>query len=79
MPTVEIAGWSPERPGFRKVECTTTLQSVAGLGLAQAKRVTDSVLVGQSQRIELPSIAIARQLAAMLQELGASAHVVQAP
>jgi len=79
MPTVEIAGWSPKNPGFRKVECTQTLQSVAGLGLAQAKRVTDSVLVGQPQKIELPSIAIAQQLAAMLQELGASAHVVLAP
>ena len=75
MAIVEINGWSP---GFQKVSCTKTLQSVAGLGLAEAKRITDAVLDGQLQRVQLQSVADAQQLSAALQRLGVSAHVVAA-
>ena len=72
MAIVEITGW---RPGFLKVSCTTTLQAAAGLGLAEAKAVTDGVLRDEPQRIQV-SCAKAHQLALALRELGASAEVV---
>ena len=75
MPIVEITGWTP---GFQKVSCTETLQSIAGLGLVEAKHITDAVLDGLTQRVPLPSLVDAHQLAAVLQQLGASAHVVSA-
>ena len=75
MPIVEITGWSP---GFQKVSCTSILHSVAGLGLAEAKNVTDAILDGHTEIVELPSAALAQQLVKSLQQLGASAHVVPA-
>ena len=75
MPQVEISGW---RPGFEKVACTKTLQSAAGLGLAEAKQVTDAVLAGLSRTVDLPSTSKAEQLATTLTHLGAIARVVAA-
>lgn len=76
MPVVEITGW---RVGFLKVSCTKVLQSSAGLGLADAKRVTDGVLDFQAQSVEVPSAVAADELAAALSDLGALAHVVPDP
>jgi ribosomal protein L7/L12 len=73
MAIVEITGW---RPGFLKVSCTTTLRAVAGLGLAEAKAVTDGVLRDEPQRVQVPD-AKAHQLVLALRELGASADVVE--
>lgn len=73
MPFVKITGWNT---GFQKVKFTKALQSSAGLGLKQAKEVTDRVLAGSPQLLELPTESQAQQLAALLQECGASAEVV---
>ncbi|WP_157360064.1 hypothetical protein [Caldimonas brevitalea] len=68
MYTVEITGW--ER-GFNKVACTSTLRSVAKLSLGEAKRTTDAVLDGSTQRVRLPSEEEARRLVEFLQMHGA--------
>lgn len=72
MAIVEITGW---RTGFLKVSCTTTLRAAAGLGLAEAKAVTDGVLRDEPQRVQV-SDAKAHQLVLALRELGASADIV---
>lgn len=73
MATVEIKGW---QVGFNKVACTQLVRAAAGLGLAEAKRVTDGVLDGDVQRISVPSDDIARRLAHDLTEIGAIVEVV---
>jgi len=73
MAIVEITGW---RPGFLKVSCTTTLRAAAGVGLAEAKAITDGVLRDEPQRVQV-SDAEAHQLALSLRELGASAEVIE--
>ena len=73
MAIVEITGW---RPGFLKVSCTKTLRAATGLGLVEAKAVTDGVLHDERQRVEV-SDARARQLVLSLRELGASAEVIE--
>lgn len=70
---VEITGWNR---GFNKVACTSTLCSVAKLGLVEAKRITDAVLEGSVQRVTLSSNEEARRLVDFLQLTGAIAHVV---
>lgn len=72
MATVEITGWLP---GFRKVSCTKLLQSQVGIGLADAKSITDGILNGVPQLIQLPIGIEADDLATALQGLGAVAHV----
>jgi ribosomal protein L7/L12 len=72
MPRVAITGWET---GFNKVECTKTLQSSCGLGLTDAKRITDAVLEGQTRMIEMSSEARATALVYRLKELRAIAHV----
>ena len=72
MATVEITGW---RPGFLKVSCTKTLRAAAGLGLGQAKAITDGVLCNEPQRVQVPD-SEAHQLVFSLRELGAKAEVI---
>ena len=73
MAIVEISGW---RPGFLKISCTTTLRAATGLGLAEAKAVTDGMLRDEPQRVQVPD-AKANQLVLSLRELGASADVIE--
>ena len=73
MAIVEITGW---RPGLLKVSCTQTLRAVAGLGLAEAKAITDGVLRNEPQRVQVPDTE-AHQLAFSLRELGATAEVIR--
>jgi len=75
MATIEITGWVP---GFLKVSCTKLLQAQVGLGLADAKSVTDAILDRRPQLIQLPSDVAANDLAMALRELRATAHVTSA-
>ena len=51
--------------------------SSAGLGLAAAKECTDSVLIGETAIIEMPTVLEAQELAKELVSLGAIAEVVR--
>lgn len=73
MHVVEITGW--ER-GFNKVACISTLCSVAKLNLSEAKRITDAVLDGSAQRIQLSSEEDVGRLVEFLQLHGAVVCVV---
>jgi ribosomal protein L7/L12 len=75
MQIIEINGWLP---GFKKVSCTKALQLHAGLGLLEAKQITDAVLDGKQQLIEMQSTLEGTTLVATLLELGALARVVPA-
>ena len=61
--------------GFRKVECTKTLQTAAGLGLTEAKQMTAAVLGGETSVIEMKSESEAKALVTQLEQLGAVANV----
>jgi ribosomal protein L7/L12 len=54
---------------------TEAIRHFAGLGLADAKRVTDDVLEGRSVVVSCSSSAMAAALATRLTELGAVAQV----
>jgi ribosomal protein L7/L12 len=54
---------------------TEAVRQFAGLGLAEAKRVTDDVLEGRSVVVSCSSRTVAAALAARLNELGAVAEV----
>jgi ribosomal protein L7/L12 len=75
MTTVTIKGW---RVGLRKVSMTQALRTHCGLGLADAKSVTDRVLIGEVVEIQAPDSETAHQLVAELTELGADAAVGEA-
>jgi hypothetical protein len=47
-----IEGW---HDGFKKISFTHLLQREAGLGLADAKHITDDVLEGQPVRVKIPT------------------------
>jgi len=76
MAIVEISNW---QPGFQKVSCTKLLKASAGLDLADAKRITDGVLAGELQLVQVSSLSAAVELVAALQQLGASACVSPSP
>lgn len=73
MAIVEITGL---HVGFDKVACTQLVKAVAGYGLADAKRVTDGVMGGEVQRIELASDEMAASLVRDLAAIGAVATLV---
>jgi ribosomal protein L7/L12 len=73
MQTVQITGWNY---GFNKVACTSTLCSVAKLGLVEAKRTTDAVLEGKVQHVSLESAEEALRLVDFLESHGAIARVI---
>lgn len=73
---VRITGW---RPGLRKVSLTQAIQGAAGLGLKDAKQLTDRILVGESIEIDAQNLIHAQTLVEELQELGADAEIVGEP
>jgi hypothetical protein len=50
-----VGGWQPWHGDFHKIPFTKLLQREAGLGLAEAKRVTDAVLDNKSVHIRVPT------------------------
>jgi len=63
-------------PGAQKVSCTTTLQEHCGLGLSDAKHVTDAMLEHRRPRVTVPSEAAANTLVSALAALGVTAQLV---
>ena len=72
MTTVVITGWVP---GFEKISCTNLVRSRFGLDLRDGKNITDNILHGTVQRLELPTDAEAASLVLELTKIGALAHV----
>ena len=66
-------------PGAKKVSCTTTLQAHCGLGLADAKRITDAMLERRYPTVSLQSDASARSLVVALAQLGVVARFAEGP
>lgn len=60
---------------MQKVSCTELLRDSMGLGLAEAKQLTDAILIGTKQRLEVKSKAAAEELASKLSTLGVTASV----
>ena len=75
MIQVRITGW---RYGLQKVSMTTTIREALGLGLAEAKQVTDRVLDGKTAVLIAPDRETAVALADALWALGADAEVAEA-
>ena len=72
MANVKIQGW---RVGFNKVACTNIVRAAGSLDLAEAKAVTDSVLAGHLQIVQVLDESTAQLLAKELTEIGAIATV----
>lgn len=72
MPIVKITGWEY---GFQKIACTKTMQAASGLGLKDAKAITDAVLEGETCTISVGTHAEAENLVADLERLGVIANV----
>ena len=70
MPRVHVTGW---RYGMQKVSTTRVLREHLGLGLAEAKGITDAILDGKELWLDVESSAAAEALAAALQALGVDA------
>lgn len=70
MPRVHITGW---RRGMQKLSTTQVLRAHLGLGMAEAKGLTDAILGGRELRLEVASAVAAEELAAALRELGVEA------
>ena len=73
MITLRISGW---RPGLRKVSMTEALRSSLGIGLAEAKSITDRVLNGEIVELGVASGVDAEALSSALDLLGAESTVV---
>ncbi|MBK8286818.1 MAG: hypothetical protein IPK97_19225 [Ahniella sp.] len=73
MVSVEVTGW---KVGFDELTCRKVIRDASGLGLVNAKKLTDGLLDGVSQRLSVPSWEDARRLVNALSETGAIAHVV---
>lgn len=71
-PLVEITGWTI---GMQKVSCTELLRDSLGLGLADAKQLTDAILIGTNQRLVVKSKAAAAELVGKLNAIGVTASV----
>lgn len=76
MAKVVISGWEP---GFRKVTCTRLLRAYTELNLAEAKAVTDRVLVGEAVDVAVASPEVAVDLARQLCAIGVRAAAVAVP
>ena len=72
MATIRISG---SVVGFRKVSHTNLLREAAGLGLAEAKGLTDAVPRGEVVSVTVPSGSAAERLVERLREIGAVANV----
>ena len=72
MTVVRVQGW---RVGFNKVECTKMIRAATGLGLAEAKAITNAIVDGDTQLIHVANAAAAEKLAQDLLEIGANASV----
>ena len=72
MPDVVISGWSK---GLETARCVQLLQSAAGLPAADAKRVIERLMHGETQRVAVRSVPDAALVVAALGKLGATAHV----
>lgn len=70
MPRVHVTGW---RRGMQKVSTTQVLREHLGLGLSEAKGLTDAILDGRELRLDVESAAGAEALAAALRALGVDA------
>jgi hypothetical protein len=68
MTTVQLAS---DGSRFNRVACASTLCSVAGLNLADAKRVTDALSAGESQLVDMANEDEARRLCEFLEMHGA--------
>ena len=67
---VEITGW--ER-GMQKVSCTEVLRDNLGVGLGDAKRLTDKILAGSKVQVSVESESAVRSLVRGLSSIGVSA------
>jgi hypothetical protein len=65
--------------GAMKVTCTTTLQAHCGLGLAEARKLTDAMLQREYPEVSLPSAAAARSLIVALAAIGVVARFAEGP
>lgn len=72
MATVRIIGWNR---GFQKISHTKLIQAYTGLGIAEAKRVTDDVLEGQQAEVEVDDRNV-EDFLRQVRELGAQAERV---
>ena len=72
MALVEISAFDT---GGKKISTTKVLQSRLGLGLADAKAITDRVLQGEVVTLTVLTVAQARDLVADLAALGVAAAV----
>ena len=70
MAAVKVQGW---RVGFNKVECTKIIRAATGLGLAEAKAITDAIADGDTQLIHVVDAATPQKLADDLLQIGANA------
>ena len=68
MTTVQL---SSDGTCFNRVACASTLCSVVGLSLAEAKQLTDGLAAGEDQLVEVASEDEARRLCDFLQMHGA--------
>lgn len=60
---------------MQKVSCTELLRDSLGLGLADAKQLTDAILIGTNQRLVIKSRAAAEELVGKLNAIGVTASV----
>jgi ribosomal protein L7/L12 len=74
MSRVEITKW---RPKCNKVEHTKLIKNRTGLGLAEAKQITDAVLEGRKPTVDLPTDATANELIRELDAIGFEARLAQ--
>jgi len=63
------------RTGANKVEANHTIRESQDIGLAEAKRIVDRILDGETVSFEVHSESKAQHLAASLQELNFDASV----
>lgn len=66
-----LEGW---KPGMLKISLTKAIRVATGMGLAEAKDCTDSVLAGKSVTLALPNAADADRFCHEAQQLGVSAR-----
>lgn len=67
MARIRLVGW---RPGANKVRADKAIKAHANIGLSQAKGFVDLCINGEESEIQLPSVAVARQLAKELDAYG---------
>jgi len=60
---------------MQKVSCTEVLRDSLGLGLADAKQLTDAILMGTKQQLAVKSKAAAAELVGKLNAIGVTASV----